>query len=69
MKTILLLFFLVSHTVSPPASTVYVCSGAKGKKYHLRADCRGLSNCQHRVVKMTLAEAQKRGYTLCGWEK
>jgi hypothetical protein len=69
MKTILLLLFLITNTASPPATMVYVCSGAKGKKYHLRVDCRGLSNCQHRIIKMTLAEAKKNGLTLCGWEK
>lgn len=69
MKTFLLLLLLMTNTTLVPTTTVYVCSGAKGKKYHLRADCRGLSSCQHKVGKMTLAEAQKRGYTLCGWEK
>jgi hypothetical protein len=69
MKTFLLLLLLFINTPRVPTTTVYVCSGAKGKKYHLRADCRGLRSCQHRLIKMTLAEAQKRGLTLCGWEK
>jgi len=68
MKTSLLILLIVT-TVQVPPTTVYVCSGARGKKYHLRADCRGLSSCQHKIIKMTLAQAQKNGLTLCGWEK
>ncbi|WP_179412654.1 hypothetical protein HDF19_13130 [Mucilaginibacter sp. E4BP6] len=69
MKTSLLILLLIVTVAQVPTTTVYVCSGAKGKKYHLRADCRGLSSCQHKIIKMTLAQAQKMGLTLCGWEK
>jgi len=69
MKTFLVLLLLITNTARVPTTMVYVCSGAKGKKYHLRADCRGLSSCQHKVIKMTLEQAQKKGLTLCGWEK
>jgi hypothetical protein len=69
MKT-LLLFVVLSFAVARDTSgTVYICSGAKGKKYHLRSDCRGLSHCSHKLVKMKLADAQKDGRTLCGFEK
>jgi len=68
MKTFLLLLLLFINTPDP-STIVYICKGAKGKKYHLRADCRGLSNCQHKIVKMKLEDAQKKGFTLCGWEK
>jgi hypothetical protein len=69
MKTLLL--FLVLALVAPQnaSTTIYICSGAKGKKYHLRSDCRGLSHCSHRLIKMKLADAQKEGRTLCGFEK
>jgi hypothetical protein len=70
MKTLILFLFLIAaDTVRVPSTTVYICSGAKGKKYHLRADCRGLSHCTHRVVKMKLSDAEKEGRTLCGFEK
>jgi len=69
MKTLLLILYLIVDTVRAPSTTVYLCSGAKGKKYHLRADCRGLSTCQHKIIKMSLADAQKSGLTLCKWEK
>lgn len=69
MKTLLLFLLLSFETTQNPSTTVYICSGAKGKKYHLRADCRGLSHCTHRLIKMKLADAEKEGRTLCGFEK
>lgn len=69
MKTLLLFVVLSLAVVRDSATTVYICGGAKGKKYHLRADCRGLSHCTHRLVKMKLKDAQKEGRTLCGFEK
>jgi hypothetical protein len=69
MKTLLLFLLLSLDTTRNSSTTVYVCSGAKGKKYHLRADCRGLSHCSHQVVKMKLEDAEKEGRTLCGFEK
>jgi hypothetical protein len=68
MKLFLLLLFLFMNT-DGPSTTVYVCRSAKGKKYHLRTDCRGLSNCKHKIDKMRLEQARKSGLTLCGWEK
>ena len=69
MKTLLLLLLLSLNVTQNASTTVYICSGAKGKKYHLRSDCRGLSNCSHRLVKMKLSDAEKEGRTLCGFEK
>lgn len=70
MKTILIIgsLFLNSAMCTDP-STVYVCNTSYAKKYHLISDCRGLSNCQHGIVKMTLENAKNQGKTLCGWEK
>ena len=69
MKTLLLLILFINGIAHSQSTTVYVCSGPKVKKYHLTETCRGLSNCQHRIVKSTLQEAQKGGKSLCGWEK
>jgi len=69
MKTLLLFLVLSLVTKQNSSTTVYICSGAKGKKYHLRSDCRGLSHCSHRIVKMKLSDAEKEGRTLCGFEK
>lgn len=68
MKTLLLLFILAGSKPNPSATTsVYICMGAK--KYHLNSNCRGLSSCQHKIIKMSLTEAQRSGKTLCRWEK
>jgi 5-bromo-4-chloroindolyl phosphate hydrolysis protein len=69
MKTLLLLILLFTENACTDSQTVYLCDSAGGKKYHYNEHCRGLSNCQHRIIKVTLEEAKKRGKTLCGWEK
>ncbi|TSJ35887.1 hypothetical protein FO440_23485 [Mucilaginibacter corticis] len=73
MKTLLLLFLLFSdckHPVLPTDSTyVYICDSPGGKKYHLSQNCKGLHNCSHKIVKLTLEQAKKRGKTLCRYEK
>lgn len=57
-----------SFTVVAPETSVYLCNSSGGKKYHYKENCRGLSNCKHEIIKVTLQEAQKRGKTLCGYE-
>jgi hypothetical protein len=73
MKTLLLLFLLSGdgkHKIIPNIeTTVYICNSPGAKKYHLNKNCKGLSTCQHRIVKTTLEQAKKSGKTLCGWEK
>lgn len=66
--TLLLAFFFLNNLVCTDPNTVYICDGGKGKKYHYTADCRGLNNCRHKVVKTTLDTAKSQGKTLCGWE-
>lgn len=48
---------------------VYVCDSCNARRYHVRADCRGLSDCDFRIVKVSLADAKASGKTLCYWEK
>jgi hypothetical protein len=73
MKTLLLLFLLFGdskHTITPDTATiVYICDSPHAKRYHLSKNCKGLSTCQHQIRKITLPQAQKKGKTLCGWEK
>ena len=71
MKTLLLLFVLFSNSKCPttPTTFVYICDSPSAKKYHLKENCKGLRSCQHRIVKITLEQAKRRGKTLCGWEK
>ena len=51
----LLFFFLQSD------KTVYICGSGKADKYHLKENCRGLSNCQYKIVKTTLEKDHFRG--------
>lgn len=70
MKFLLLLAVLLTGVrCAPPPTIVYVCDSPNAIRYHLRADCRGLSNCSHRIIKITLEEAKRSGKTLCHWEQ
>ena len=62
--------FLVSILFFFPQSdkAVYICGSGKTDKYHLKENCRGLSNCQYKIVKTTLTKAKKENKTLCKWE-
>ncbi|ACU08123.1 hypothetical protein FIC_01679 [Flavobacteriaceae bacterium 3519-10] len=70
MKLLYLLFltFLLSAGANHSQSGVYLCDSDGGKKYHFTKNCRGLSNCQHEIIKVTLKKAQSLGKTLCGHE-
>jgi len=49
-------------------TSAYLCDSPGGAKYHYTKNCRGLSNCKHKIIKVSVSEAKKRGKTLCGWE-
>lgn len=66
---LLLALLLVFSTVRCTPTTVYVCDSPDATRYHLNEHCRGLSNCSHRIIKMTLEEAIKSHKTLCHWER
>lgn len=66
MKPLLILLLLITYQTS---TTVYICNSDKATKYHLKENCRGLSNCSYKIVKTTLEKAKKDKKTLCGWEK
>jgi hypothetical protein len=68
MKTFILLIFLLNSSYCIQPTEVYLCNSTGGKKYHLSSTCRGLSNCQHQIIKTTLEKAKKAGKTLCKWE-
>jgi 5-bromo-4-chloroindolyl phosphate hydrolysis protein len=68
MKPLLLLFFLATAAFKS-STTVYICGSGKTNKYHLKSNCRGLSNCSYKIIKTTLEKATKDKKTLCGWEK
>lgn len=69
MKTLLLLIIFFTQTNFSQPNAVYVCSSGTSKKYHYKQDCRGLKNCQYKLLKISLDKAVKEGKTLCKWEK
>lgn len=68
MRSLLFVLLLFS-SFKCATTTVYVCDSPNAKSYHYKADCRGLSNCQHRIIKTTLESVQKSNKTLCKWER
>jgi len=70
MKTLSIFILLLAHiNCAEDPSTVYICNSGKSKKYHYSQNCRGLSNCQSKIIKTTIEQAKKDDKTLCGWEK
>ena len=67
MKPLLFSIFLLSINLQAD-KTVYICDSGKAPRYHYKSNCRGLSNCNYKTVKTTLAKAKKEGKTLCKWE-
>ncbi|HVI46207.1 MAG TPA: hypothetical protein VM802_15130 [Chitinophaga sp.] len=69
MKTFLLVLCLFNTVNCIDATTVYICDNKNVRKYHYRADCRGLSNCQYKIISTTLEKAIRSKKTLCHWEQ
>lgn len=46
----------------------YICDKGSARKYHLSGKCPALKNCKDQFVQTTIAEAEKNGKTLCGFE-
>jgi hypothetical protein len=73
MKRRIFLTFLVSSLLFtgftpasfPKTDYVYICQGPYSKVYHKSNDCRGLSNCSTKIIKVTLEEAVKMGRRPC----
>ena len=70
MKSLFFISILILFTIAPQISTnkVYICKGKSSKKYHLKKNCRGLSNCSTDISEVSLEAAKKMGRGLCGWE-
>ncbi|AXY78538.1 hypothetical protein D3H65_06280 [Paraflavitalea soli] len=65
---ILLCIGCLTTGCSIPETKVYVCDSKNAIRYHYKATCRGLSNCRHAIISLSLKEARNRGKTLCKWE-
>ncbi|SHI49351.1 hypothetical protein SAMN04488096_102105 [Mesonia phycicola] len=73
MKTKLNVLFVglvisLSAFTYPVTENVYICKGPSSKKYHLKKNCRGLSNCSTDIYSVTKEKAKSLNRTLCGWE-
>ena len=70
MKSLLYISILALSTLATQISTnkVYICKGKSSKKYHLKKNCGGLSNCATDISEVSLEAAKKLGRGLCGWE-
>ncbi|WP_300665152.1 hypothetical protein [Fluviicola sp.] len=64
----LIFIFLLLCSFSGADGNVFICDSPNATAYHYKRDCRGLNNCKHEVKKTTVAEAEKIGLKLCGWE-
>jgi len=73
MKRRIFLTFLISSllfTGFRPANLrkveyVYICQGPYSKVYHKSNECRGLSRCSTKILKITQEEAVKMGRRPC----
>ena len=71
MKKILLISSVVLLNLQGTTlykTDVYLCNSSGGKKYHYSKNCRGLSSCEHQIIKVSLQKAKSMGKDLCGWE-
>ncbi|MBZ4188862.1 hypothetical protein [Niabella beijingensis] len=67
MKIVLFSLLLFNGNCTT-TTTVYICNSKTATKYHHTETCRGLKNCNYRIIQITLDSAKKRNRTLCGWE-
>lgn len=64
----LILAIALACCFSSGDGVVYICDSPSSVAFHYKRDCRGLNNCKHEVKKSTVAEAEKIGLKICGWE-
>lgn len=69
MRSLLFALLLLCGTAGCDTTTVYVCDSPHATRYHYNEHCRGLSNCDFRIVKTTLDSARAKHLTLCKWER
>jgi hypothetical protein len=59
----------IHYKVPAKETYVYLCDSETAHVYHSTKDCRGLSHCTHRIIKVTLDEAihkyDRRACKLC----
>lgn len=68
MKFFFILISIFLFNLSNHTDDVYICVSKTASKYHYCKSCKGLSACTHTISKVSLDDAKKSGYSLCGWE-
>lgn len=67
----ILLFGCLATSFAPVSNEVqgdgyvYICTGSGAKRYHSSSSCRGLNNCTHDIIKVSLSTAKDKGKTPC----
>lgn len=73
MKTLFFFTFLFLNgsfqNTTQKQQEVYICDSPYAKKYHLKENCKGLSECTHIIKKLTKLEANEKGFSICLLEK
>lgn len=69
MKTFLFACYFLGVTRCIDTPKVYICNSKSSTKYHLKSDCRGLSDCSYRIIETTLNSVVNSNRTICKWEK
>ncbi|MCF3110249.1 hypothetical protein LL912_15805 [Niabella sp. CC-SYL272] len=67
MKSFLLAVLVLNSSCTN--RTVYICDSNTATRYHYNAHCRGLKNCNYRIIETTLDSAEQNNRTLCRWEE
>lgn len=60
-----LFFTQPQPTESTNETYVYICTGGSSKRYHSNPKCKGLSNCQAEIKKVSKSYAETKGRTPC----
>lgn len=69
MKIILLVLLFIYRVNCASSTIVYICDSPNARKYHYKENCRGLSNCNYKIIETTLEKSEKANKTLCRWEQ
>lgn len=69
MLKVLLTSTILSVLTFTNEPKVFICDSENSVAYHLKKDCRGIKPCKEDILEVTVAEAEKKGLRICGWEE
>lgn len=68
IKLLLSSALFVVLSASSNSTKVYICDSENSVAYHYTKTCRGIKQCKHDVLEVTIDKAKEKGLRLCGWE-